>query len=145
MHAQTGGDSCACLYCLSRLLLLPGCPGHHLLPGLGQKEGLLCPYLSPDPLPDPHKCMWQVSMRTYSRFSKQINFSHLLQSPVRADYGYGLSVPLLLIKSSNFVLPNFVLVGCHGEKSHPPLRAAVITADEGQLPSRIDQLALSCG
>lgn len=101
---QTGSDTRARLYCPSRSPFQLGCPGHCLLPGLGQRKDLLCPYLSPDPLPVPHKCMREVSMRTYSRSSKQIIFSHLLQSPVRADYGYSLSVLLLLIKSPNFAI-----------------------------------------
>lgn len=41
-------------------------------------------------------------------------------------------------------LPNFVLVSCHGEKSHPLFRASAIAADEGQLLSKMDWFVLSC-
>lgn len=58
---QTREDTCSHLYCPSWSPFQAGCPGRgwqsSLCPGLGQSEGLPCLYLSPNPLPSPHKRM----------------------------------------------------------------------------------------
>lgn len=88
--------------------------------------------------------MQQVSTKTYSRPSKLLIFYHVLRLPVRVDYGHSLSVSLLLIKSPNFVIVQHCACWLPWGKKPPTTHSCSVTGDEGQLPSKIDGLVLSC-
>lgn len=102
----------------------------------------------PPSLPRPTVRLTQTLVtREHENPQQTLKAAEILSSPeviLRVHYGHSLSVPLLLIKSPNSVIVKLCACWLPWGKKPPTTHSCSVTGDEGQLPSKIDGLALSC-